>query len=206
MKSDGLIRDPEIAIELLELTAQSGETARHCSGIADVVIRAKETIEGRFDERRFCRAWTLGCFCQPRGHAFAEINANSGFHGRLTIDATRGPLSAQTNHVRVGYFLIDVDERSVSTCASAQSQAWINLNPSMSTTPAPALDGAQEAFDLLVECGRFFQIDRMAGIWTDPKAGIGKCGFQHQVGFEAGDVFVADGKQHWGAHPRELIV
>jgi len=53
VKSDGLIRDPEIAIELLELTAQSGEPARHGRGIADVVIRTKETIEGGFDERRF---------------------------------------------------------------------------------------------------------------------------------------------------------
>jgi hypothetical protein len=40
VKCSGLIRNSEIAIELLELTAQSGEVARHCRGIADVVVRA----------------------------------------------------------------------------------------------------------------------------------------------------------------------
>ena len=72
MKSSRLIRDSEIAIELLELTAQSGEAARHGRGIADVVVRAKETIECCFDERRFCGAGTLGRCCQPRGHALSE--------------------------------------------------------------------------------------------------------------------------------------
>ena len=83
MKSSRLIRDSEIAIELLELMAQSREAARHGRGIADVVVRAQEKIEGGFDERRFCGAGTLGRFCQPRGHLLGEINANSGFHGDL---------------------------------------------------------------------------------------------------------------------------
>ena len=82
MKSDGLIRDPKIAIELLELTAQSGEAACHGSGFANVVVRAKETGEGCFDERRFCGTGMFGRFCQPRSHAYGEINANSGFHER----------------------------------------------------------------------------------------------------------------------------
>jgi hypothetical protein len=82
VKSSRLIRNSEIAIELLELTAQSGEVARHCCGIVDVVVRAKETVEGCFDERRFCGTGIFGRFCQPRSHAFGEINANSGFHER----------------------------------------------------------------------------------------------------------------------------
>src|SRR6266700_580108 len=85
VKSSRLIRDPEIAIELLELTAQSGELVRHCRGIADVVVRAKETIERSFDEPRFCGARTLGCGCQPRGHVFAKINDNSVFHSRDSL-------------------------------------------------------------------------------------------------------------------------
>ena len=80
MKSSRLIRHSEIAIELIELMAQSGETARHGRGIADVVVRAQEKIERGFDERRFCGAGTLGRLCQPRGHLLGEINANSGFH------------------------------------------------------------------------------------------------------------------------------
>jgi hypothetical protein len=70
MKRNRLIPDPEIAIELFNLTAQSGEVVRHCRGIADIVLRAKEAIEGCFDERRFCRTGTLGRFRQPFGHAF----------------------------------------------------------------------------------------------------------------------------------------
>jgi hypothetical protein len=90
VKSDGLIYDPETAIKLLELATQFGKPARYRSGIADVIVRAQETIEGSFDKRRFCGAGTLGCGCQPRGHAFGQINANSGFHGeRLVEDAIR---------------------------------------------------------------------------------------------------------------------
>jgi hypothetical protein len=84
VKSGRLIRSSEIAIELLELTAQSSEVARHCRGIADIVVRAKETVEGCFDERRFCGTGILGRFRQSRGDAFGEINANSRFHEGLS--------------------------------------------------------------------------------------------------------------------------
>src|SRR6266567_7271287 len=90
MKSSRLIRYSEIAIELLELMAQSREAARHGRRIAEVLLRAQEKIEGGFDERRFCGAATLGRFCQPRGHLLGEINANSGFHGRSRLNATQG--------------------------------------------------------------------------------------------------------------------
>jgi hypothetical protein len=82
VKSSRLIRNSEIAIEVLELTAQPGEAARHCRGIADVVVRTKETVEGCFHECRFCGTGIFGRFCQPRSHALGEINANSGFHER----------------------------------------------------------------------------------------------------------------------------
>ena len=100
VKGSRLIRDPEIAIELLELTAQSGEVARHGRGIADIVVGAKKAIERCFDERRFCGTGTLGRFCQPRGHAFGEINANSGFHGGdslKNVGCRRPLLVLQTN-------------------------------------------------------------------------------------------------------------
>jgi hypothetical protein len=80
VKSSRFICDSEIAIELLELTTQSSEVARHSRGIADVVVRAEVAIEGCFDERRFRGTGMFGRFCQPRSHAFGEINANSGFH------------------------------------------------------------------------------------------------------------------------------
>jgi hypothetical protein len=51
VKSCRLIRDSEIAIELLELAAQSGEVVCHCCRIVDGVVRAEETVEGCFDER-----------------------------------------------------------------------------------------------------------------------------------------------------------
>ncbi len=40
MKRNGLLRDPEIVIELFNLTAQSGEVASNATGIADIVVRA----------------------------------------------------------------------------------------------------------------------------------------------------------------------
>ena len=89
MKGNGLIRDPEIPIELLNLAAQSGEVAPYCRCIADIVIRTQEAIEGGFDERRFCGAGTPGRFCEPCGHPLGEINANSGFHGGYS-SRTRG--------------------------------------------------------------------------------------------------------------------
>jgi hypothetical protein len=62
VKSSRLIRNSEIAIELLELTAQSGEMVREGRGIGDIVVRAKETVEGCFDERRFCGTGIFGRF------------------------------------------------------------------------------------------------------------------------------------------------
>jgi len=98
VKGDGLIYDPETAIELLELTTQSGKPVRHCSGIADIIVGAQETIEGCFDKRRFGGTGTLGCGCQPRGHAFGQINANSGFHGeRLSEEAIRKTTATDAN-------------------------------------------------------------------------------------------------------------
>jgi hypothetical protein len=82
VKRSGLIRNSEIAIELLELTAQSHKVARHGDVIADFVVRAKVAIEGCFDERRFCSTGMFGRLRQPHSHAFGEINANSGFHER----------------------------------------------------------------------------------------------------------------------------
>jgi hypothetical protein len=81
MKSNRLICGPEIAIELLKLTAQSGEAPCHRSRIANLVARAEKAVEGGFDQRRFCGAWMFGRFGQPCGHSLGEINANSGFHG-----------------------------------------------------------------------------------------------------------------------------
>src|SRR5713101_763663 len=88
VKSSRLIRNSEIAIELLELTAQSNEVTRHCRGIANIVVRAKETVEGCFDERRFCGTRIFGRFCQPGSHAFGEIDADSGFHEGARLNAT----------------------------------------------------------------------------------------------------------------------
>ena len=82
VKSSRLIRNSEIAIEVFKLTAQSSEVTRYCSRIADVVVRAKVTVEGCFDERRFRGTGTFGRLRQPRSHAFGEINANSWFHER----------------------------------------------------------------------------------------------------------------------------
>ncbi len=80
----------------------------------------------------------------------------------------------QTNHVGIGCFLIDLDERMVSTCASRQSQTCNNLSPRKSAAPAAALDSAQEAFDLDIESRSLLQIDRVAGIGADPEARVGE--------------------------------
>jgi hypothetical protein len=113
VKSDGLIHDPETAIEVFELAAQTDKATFHRGGIADVVVRAKETIERGFDEPRFRGLGTLGCSRQPRGHVFGEINAYSGFHGRLAENAIRRSLLVmQTNDVGIGPFLTDMDMRT----------------------------------------------------------------------------------------------
>src|SRR5216684_5381572 len=195
VKSGRLIRNSEIAIEVLELTAQSSEVARHCRSIADVVVRAKEAAEGCFNERRFCGTGTLGRFRQARRHAFGEINADSGFHEDLAR-TQRPSFLVQTNHVSIGCFVIDLDGRIVSTRASTPFQVMNKLGSWKSATPAAALDGAQEVFDLCIECGWLFQIDRVAGIGADPQTRVGKSRFEHQVGFQAADILVAYGEQY----------
>lgn len=69
-------------------------------------------------------------------------------------------------------------------------------DPWKSATPAAAVDGTQEALDLRVEGERLFQIDGMAGIGADPQTRIAKRRFEHQVGIEAANVFVADREQY----------
>lgn len=85
MKCCCLVGNPEIAVELLDLAAQSGEMASDRSLIPDIVVGTKEAIEGCLDERRFRRTGTLGRFCQPCGYGFAEINANSWFHDEYQL-------------------------------------------------------------------------------------------------------------------------
>lgn len=80
VKGNRLICDPEIAIELFNLTAQSGEVASNTGSIDDIIVRAEEASKRGFDERRFAGTGPLGRLRQPRGHGFAEINANSGLH------------------------------------------------------------------------------------------------------------------------------
>src|SRR5713101_8943186 len=112
----------------------------------------------------------------------------------------------QTNHVSIGCFGIDLDGRIVSTRVSTPSQVRGNLRSWKSATPAAALDGAQEVFDLCIEGDRLFQIDGVAGIGTDPETRVGKSRFEHQVGFQAGDILVAYGEQYRNRHFRELMV
>src|SRR5258708_24582026 len=111
VKSSRLARDSEIAIELLELAAQSGEVTCHCRGIADIVVRAKETVEGCFDERRFCGTGIFGRFCQPRSHAFGEINANSRFHEDLARMQPKAIIYGANESRHIGSFLTDLDKR-----------------------------------------------------------------------------------------------
>src|SRR6266404_1438136 len=93
----------------------------------------------------------------------------------------------------------------VSTCASVQAQAWINFGSGKSAKPVAALGSAQEAFDVSIECCRLFQSDRVAGVGTDPETGVGKSGFQHQVGLKAADILVTHGEQYRHCHSRQLI-
>jgi hypothetical protein len=94
MKDNGFTYNPEIAIELFNLSAQPGKPASYASGIADIIFRTKKSIEGGFDEGRFCSTWALGRLSEPRGNLFRKINANSWFHRRSLLSA------AQTHHGR----------------------------------------------------------------------------------------------------------
>src|SRR5712664_1327339 len=125
---------------------------------------------------------------------------------RISLECNpRRSFVVQTNHVSIGSFLTDLDKRVVSTSASIQSKAWINLGSRKSATPAATLDGAQEVFDLGIERRWLFQIDGVAGMGADPQARVGKSGFEHQVGFETADILVAHGEQYRNGHFRELI-
>ena len=75
------------------------------------------------------------------------------------------------------------------------------FGPWKSAAPATALDSAQDSFDLCIEGRRLFQIDRVAGIGTDPQARVGKSGFEHQVGLEAADILVTYGEKNQHHHP-----
>jgi hypothetical protein len=46
-------------------------------------------------------------------------------------------------------------------------------------TPAPAVDGAQEGFEVSIECRGLLEIDGVAGVGRYPEAGIGKRRLQH---------------------------
>src|ERR1700681_4656044 len=120
--------------------------------------------------------------------------------------SSRPSTAVQTNHVGIGCFLIGLDGRIISTCGSTPSLAHSSLGTRKSATPAATLDSAQEALDLCIEGERLFQVDGMAGIGADPQARIGKRRFEHQVGFEAANVFVADSEQYRNGHLRKLIV
>src|SRR5258708_26652011 len=117
----------------------------------------------------------------------------------------RGSLAVQTNHAGISCFGIDLDGRIVSTPVSTPSQVRGNLRSWKSATPAAALDGAQEVFDLCIEYCRLFQIDGVAGIGADPQTRVGKSRFEHQVSFEAADILVAHGEQYRNGHFRKLV-
>jgi hypothetical protein len=51
VKCGRLIRDSEIAIEVIELASQSGEVAYQTRGIADIVIGAEVALECLLHER-----------------------------------------------------------------------------------------------------------------------------------------------------------
>ena len=85
VKGNRLIRDPEIAIELFNLTAQTCEVTSNARRIAYIVVRAEKAFKRGFDKRRFAGTGPLGRLRQPCGHAFAEINANSGLHDEHSL-------------------------------------------------------------------------------------------------------------------------
>src|SRR5258708_7623423 len=93
-----LVRNSEIAIEVIELTSQSSEMACHTRGIADIIIGTEVALECRLHERRLCGTGIPGRFRQPRSRACGEINANSGFHEGLSWMNTTQSTTVQTNH------------------------------------------------------------------------------------------------------------
>ena len=111
----------------------------------------------------------------------------------------------QTNHAGISCFGIDLDGRIVATRVPTPSQVRGNLRSWKSATPAAALDGAQEVFDLCIELYWLFQIDGVAGIGTDPQTRVGKSRFEHQIGFETADILVTHGEQYRNHHVRQLI-
>ncbi len=73
------------------------------------------------------------------------------------------------------------------------------------TAPASAFDGAQEGFEMGVECCRLFEIDGVARVRRYPEAGIWQCRLQHQVCLETCRILVTNNEQDRGSHGGELI-
>src|SRR6266567_8651364 len=93
--------------------------------------------------------------------------------------------------LRSGYSVVVTGHGLRARIALLKLQIGLDLNRRIPATPTPALDRGQEAVDLRVERRRLFQIDGVAGIGANPKTGVAKGCFQHQVGLEAGRVFIA---------------
>jgi len=111
----------------------------------------------------------------------------------------------QRDDISVAPLLTDMDwSVDVWLVFKAESPAR-GLRRRIKTAPASALDGAQEGFEMGVECCRLFEIDGVAGVRRYPEAGIWQGRLQHQVGLETGRILVTNDEQDRGGHGGELI-
>src|SRR5712691_11119244 len=84
MQRNGLIDDPQIALQLFELTAHPVEPARQRRVIA--CVRAEELIERRLHDRRLGLARTLGRSFQPLDKLLGQLHRDLSFHRGASWD------------------------------------------------------------------------------------------------------------------------
>lgn len=111
----------------------------------------------------------------------------------------------QRDDVGIGRVLSELDRGVGEQSEFGHSAGCYVVACWITAPPAPSLNGIEEGFNLDIERRWLFKVDRVTGVGRNSKAGIWKCGFQHQVGFETGRVFVAHDQQDRHHHSREPV-
>ncbi len=80
MQGGGLIDDPEVPLELLELTAHPIEAPQQRGIVDGLSAGIEKAVEGGLHDHGLARAWALGGRFEPFDNLFRELHADFSFH------------------------------------------------------------------------------------------------------------------------------
>jgi hypothetical protein len=86
VQGDGLIDDPEVALELLELPAHPVEAPQQRGVIDGLSLGIKKAVEGGLHDRRLAPARTLGGRLQPFDDLFRQLHADFSLHRGSSLE------------------------------------------------------------------------------------------------------------------------